>query len=100
MVSKFGWLVVVVFPCLAIIIYDVVKIFERMFKIKRGKDLLSHNNTKQQREDLNKTIVSSEVSKELQDKLDIVYDSIGIENNIDEIEELGNIKEEENVEVL
>ena len=100
MVSKFGWLVVVVFPCLAIIIYDVVKIFERMFKIKKGKDLLSHNNTKQQREDLNKTIVSSEVSKELQDKLDIVYDSIGIENNIDEIEELGNIKEEENVEVL
>ena len=52
MVSKFGWLVVVVLPCMAIIIYDVIKIFKKIFYVKKGKKLLSLENTKKQRDDL------------------------------------------------
>ncbi len=105
MVSKFGWLVVVVLPCLAIIIYDVVKIFEKTFKIKKGKDLLSHDKTKEKRDDLNKAINSEYVSKDLQEKIDTVYDAMGINNN--EVEVLDNVdnkievkEEDKDVEVL
>lgn len=103
MVSKFGWLVVVVLPCLAIIIYDIVKIFEKAFKIKKGKDLLSHENTKEKRKDLDKVLNFEYVSKDLQDKIDTVYDAVGIDNNKEEIldDERPKVKEEDqDVEIL
>ena len=104
MVSRFGWIVVVVLPCLSIIVYDIVKIFEKLFKIKKVKEKLSYNNTKEKREDLNKTIKSLDVSSDLQDKIEELYDSIGI-NNSDNKTNIVNvyqstIKEDENVEEL
>lgn len=104
MVSKFGWLVVIVLPCLSIIIYDVVKIFEKIFKIKQGKEKLSKNNTIKQREDLNRALNSYAVSTDLQDKIDTVYESIGVDNNIVNDKNIDKkiyvSKEEENVEIL
>lgn len=100
MVSKFGWLVVVVFPCLAIIIYDVIKIFERMFRINRKKEKLSHANTKEQRKDLNNAINSIAVSPDLQDKIDMVYESIGVNNETVKENKKSIYREEEDVEVL
>lgn len=104
MVSKFGWIVVVVLPCLSIIIYDIVKIFEKIFKIKKVKEKLSHVNTKEQRDDLDKTINSLDISKELQNKIEDLYESIGIDNSKTEILDLDEIKksdkEEDDVEVL
>jgi len=99
MVSKFGWLVVVVLPCMAIIIYDVVKIFEKILKINKNKEKLSHDNTKEQRKDLHNAINSLTISSTLQDKINTVYESIGINNNN---EQKNNVisKEEEDVEVL
>ena len=93
MVSKFGWLVVVVLPCLSIIIYDIVKIFERLFKIKRGKELLSQDNTKKQRENLNNLIEEQNISTELQEKVDTVYETIDVSNNV-------NKEDEDDVEIL
>lgn len=103
MVSKFGWLVVVVLPCLSIIIYDIVKMFERAFKIKKEKDLLSNENTKEKRKDLDKALNFEYVSKDLQDKIDTVYDAVGIDNNKEEIldDEKPKVKEEDqDVEIL
>jgi len=99
MVSKFGWLVVVVFPCMAIIVYDVIKIFEKMFRINKNKEKLSHNNTKEQRKDLHNAINSLTISSTLQDKIDTVYESIGVNNNVEDQNNISN-KEVEDVEVL
>ena len=79
-VSKFGWLVVVVLPCLAIIVYDIVKIFEKMMKGKFIKESLKDSKTIAKREDLNKILDNKYVSPDLQEKLDEVYDNMGIDN--------------------
>lgn len=79
-VSKFGWLVVVVLPCLAIIVYDIVKIFEKIMKGKIFKERLKDSKTKAEREDLNKILDNKYVSPDLQEKLDEVYDNMGIDN--------------------
>lgn len=79
-VSKFGWLVVVVLPCLAIIVYDIVKIFEKIMKGKIFKERLKDPKTKAKREDLNKILDNKYVSPDLQEKLDEVYDNMGIDN--------------------
>lgn len=84
-VSKFGWLVVVVLPCLAIIVYDIVKIFEKMMKGKFFKESLKDSKTKAKREDLNKILDNKYVSPDLQEKLDEVYDNMGIDNRQVEI---------------
>ena len=81
-VSKFGWLVVVVLP---IIVYDIVKIFEKMMKGKFFKESLKDSKTKAKREDLNKILDNKYVSPDLQEKLDEVYDNMGIDNRQVEI---------------
>lgn len=104
MVSRFGWIVVVVLPCLSIIIYDIVKIFEKMFKLKKLKEKLSYNKTKEKREELEKTINSLDVSPEVQNEIENLYESIEKNNNESEktnLVEVENINgEEENVEEL
>lgn len=96
-VSKFGWLVVVVLPCLAIIIYDIVKIFEKIMKGKIFKERLKDSKTKAKREDLNKILDNKYVSPDLQEKLDEVYDNMGIDNR--QVEMLDDYDNNNNVNV-
>lgn len=91
--SKFGWLVVVVLPCLSIIIYDVIKIIEKMVKGRQKDILLSKENTKNQRTDLAKIIEEKNVSSDLQEKIDVVYSELGVENK-------NSSKEDDDIEVL
>lgn len=99
-VSKFGWLVVVVLPCLAIIVYDIVKIFEKMMKGKFFKESLKDSKTKAKREDLNKILDNKYVSPDLQEKLDEVYDNMGIDNRqVEMLDDYDNNNNNVNVNV-
>ena len=71
-----------------------------MFRINRKKEKLSHANTKEQRKDLNNAINSIAVSPDLQDKIDIVYESIGVNNETVKENKKSVYREEEDVEVL
>lgn len=99
-VSKFGWLVVVVLPCLAIIVYDIVKIFEKIMKGKIFKERLKDSKTKSKREDLNKILDNKYVSPDLQEKLDEVYDNMGIDNRqVEMLDDYDNNNNNNNVNV-
>lgn len=102
MVSKFGWLVVIVLPCMSIIIYDAIKIIKKMFKINKDKNLLSLENTKTHREILNKTIETENVSDDLQQKINNINDEIKIDKNNTEnkIEKTVLGKEDDDIEIL
>lgn len=102
MVSKFGWLVVVVLPCLAIIIYDVVKIFEKIFKIKvfktKTEKKLSLKETQDERENLNNIINSQFVTVKSDEQTENLFEEPEDVNKKQDIQD--KEKEDDNVEIL
>ena len=59
LVSKTGWIVAVILPCLAIVIYDILKLFK--FTARKGKQLAKKDKrTEDARNKLNEVIVEDE----------------------------------------
>lgn len=59
LVSKTGWIVAVILPCLAIVIYDILKLFK--FTARKGKQLVKKDKrTEDARNKLNEVIVEDE----------------------------------------
>jgi len=100
MVSKFGWLVAVVLPSMAIIIYDVIKIFKKIFKNNHNKKRLSLKNTSDERNDLTKKINDEAVSIELQEKMDNLYETLEIPSHNTNQASAEEKEKDEDVEIL
>lgn len=97
LVSKFGWLIAVVLPCLGIIIYDIMKIIKNMLKSKKQEKFLTSEKTVSSKEDLNDILEDKYVSSSLQEKIDNVYDVIGVDVKKDEVEVLEYNEEKKEV---
>lgn len=63
MVTKTGWIVVVVIPCLGIIIYDILKMFKVASKKKKQKKLVETEDVIDKKRKLNEVIGEDETEK-------------------------------------
>lgn len=100
LVSKFGWLVAIVLPCLGIIIYDVLKIFKKIIRKQQEKKLITKNVTLDSKEDLKSALEDKYLSSKLQAKINNVYETNGIEIPKEEVEILNVEPEEEEKEEI
>lgn len=62
LVSKTGWIAAVILPCLAIVIYDVLKLFR--FTAKKGKQIVSRDKRTEDARKKLKEVVDDESEKE------------------------------------
>ena len=60
MVTKTGWIVVVVIPCLGIVIYDILKMFKVAAKKKKQKKLVETDDVINMKKKLNEVIEEDE----------------------------------------
>lgn len=60
MVTKTGWIVVVVIPCLGIVIYDILKMFKAAAKKKKQKKLVETDDVINMKKKLNEVIEEDE----------------------------------------
>lgn len=68
LVTKTGWIVVVVLPCLGIIIYDIIKIFVLIFKKKSNKKLVQTKDVLESKDRLNEVIDEIESNEVIDDE--------------------------------
>ncbi len=107
LIGQFGWLVAIVLPCLGIIIYDLIKIFKKIIKIKNKNKVLTSSTATNSKTDLKNIENNKYVSNNLEKQMDDLYESIGIDTPEEKVEVLNasipketKKEEEDDTEIL